>query len=94
MILVEAVPPSLGKALSETVNVPVIGIGAGADTDGLVLVLHDMLGLSLSGHVPKFVRNFMKDASSIQDAVQYYVGAVKERSFPSEIHCYKEYVHS
>ncbi|WP_445495174.1 3-methyl-2-oxobutanoate hydroxymethyltransferase [Photorhabdus sp. SF281] len=56
MILVEAVPASLGKALSEAVTVPVIGIGADMGTDGQVLVLHDMLGLSLSGRAGTKVR--------------------------------------
>lgn len=90
MILVEAVPSSVGKALSEAVAVPVIGIGAGVDTDGQVLVLHDMLGLSITGRAPKFVRNFMSGQESIQAAIQSYVSAVKDRSFPAAEHCYAE----
>ncbi|NMP26237.1 3-methyl-2-oxobutanoate hydroxymethyltransferase [Rahnella sp. SAP-1] len=90
MILVEAVPASLGKAISEAVSVPVIGIGAGADTDGQVLVLHDMLGLSLTGRAPKFVRNFMDGQQSIQAALRSYVAAVKEGSFPAKEHSYAE----
>ncbi|TCL02145.1 3-methyl-2-oxobutanoate hydroxymethyltransferase [Sodalis ligni] len=90
MILVEAVPASLGKSLSEAVSVPVIGIGAGAGTDGQVLVLHDMLGLTLTGRVPKFVRNFMTGQDSIQAALQSYVAAVKDGTFPAEEHCYLE----
>jgi 3-methyl-2-oxobutanoate hydroxymethyltransferase len=90
MILVEAVPASLGKALSEAVTVPVIGIGAGADTDGQVLVLHDMLGLSITGRTPKFVRNFMAGQDSIQNALRSYVAAVKDGAFPAAEHCYKE----
>lgn len=90
MILVEAVPSSVGKALSEAVAVPVIGIGAGVDTDGQVLVLHDMLGLSITGRAPKFVRNFMSGQESIQAAIQSYVAAVKDRSFPAAEHCYAE----
>lgn len=89
MILVEAVPASLGKVLSESVSVPVIGIGAGADTDGQVLVLHDMLGLSLTGRIPRFVRNFMVGQKSIPDALKSYVSAVKNGSFPAEEHCYR-----
>jgi 3-methyl-2-oxobutanoate hydroxymethyltransferase len=90
MILVEAVPSSVGKALSEAVAVPVIGIGAGVDTDGQVLVLHDMLGLSITGCAPKFVRNFMSGQESIQAAIQSYVAAVKDRNFPAAEHCYAE----
>ncbi|WP_370417276.1 3-methyl-2-oxobutanoate hydroxymethyltransferase (plasmid) [Pantoea vagans] len=90
MVLVEAVPASLGLALSKAVSVPVIGIGAGADTDGQVLVLHDMLGLSLSGRMPKFVRNFMSGQEDIQAALKAYVTAVKEGTFPAEEHCYSE----
>ncbi|NIH16422.1 3-methyl-2-oxobutanoate hydroxymethyltransferase [Serratia symbiotica] len=88
MLLVEAVPPSLGKALSEAVTIPVIGIGAGPDTDGQVLVLHDMLGLSMTGRVPKFVKNFMKGQEDIQGAIKSYIAAVKDGIFPAPEHCY------
>lgn len=90
MLLVEAVPPSLGKALSEAVTIPVIGIGAGPDTDGQVLVLHDMLGLSMTGRVPKFVKNFMKGQEDIQGAIKSYIAAVKDGIFPAPEHCYSE----
>lgn len=90
MLLVEAVPASLGQQLAQTVDVPVIGIGAGPGTDGQVLVLHDMLGLSLTGRLPKFVRNFMVGQESIQSALKSYVTAVKEETFPAEEHCYPE----
>jgi 3-methyl-2-oxobutanoate hydroxymethyltransferase len=90
MILIEAVPAALGKLLSDTVSVPVIGIGAGGDTDGQVLVLHDMLGLSRTGKVPKFVRNFMAGQESIQAALRSYVSAVKAGAFPAAEHCYAE----
>lgn len=90
MILIEAVPASLGTLLAQTVDVPVIGIGAGAGTDGQVLVLHDMLGLSLTGHMPKFVRNFMTGNDSIQSALKSYVDSVKNGTFPAEEHCYTD----
>jgi len=90
MVLVEAVSASLGRALSGTVSVPVIGIGAGSDTDGQVLVLHDMLGLSITGRAPKFVKNFMKGQNDIQGALKSYIAAVKDGSFPSAEHCYSE----
>ncbi len=63
-----------------------IGIGAGSATDGQVLVLHDMLGLSLSGRVPKFVKNFMQGQPDIHSALVAYVEAVKQVSFPASEH--------
>ena len=64
----------------------IIGIGAGSDTDGQVLVLHDMLGLSLTGRVPKFVKNFMSGQPDIQSALRAYVTEVKAVSFPATEH--------
>ena len=68
------------------VKIPVIGIGAGVATDGQVLVLHDMLGLSLTGRTPKFVKNFMAGQDSINAAISAYVSAVKSLSFPAAEH--------
>jgi 3-methyl-2-oxobutanoate hydroxymethyltransferase len=82
IILLECVPTSLGKLITKEISVPVIGIGAGNVTDGQVLVMHDMLGLN-TGHQPKFVKNFMVDALSIQDAFKLYDQAVKSGDFPS-----------
>ncbi len=86
LLLLECVPSELAARISRSVRIPVIGIGAGADTDGQVLVLHDMLGLSLSGRTPKFVRNFMQGQSSIADAISLYTRSVKDRSFPAAEH--------
>lgn len=88
MVLVEAVPASL----SEAVTIPAIGIGAGpeTETDGQVLVLHDMLGLSKTGRAPKFVKNFMKRQPDIQGAIKSYIVAVKDGSFPAKEHCCSE----
>jgi 3-methyl-2-oxobutanoate hydroxymethyltransferase len=80
MILVEAVPASVGRMLSKTVSVPVIGIGAGVDTDGQVLVLHDMLGLSLSGHTPNCAQLYVR-AGEYWRSNQIYVSAVKTVHF-------------
>lgn len=85
IILLECVPSSLAKAITEAVSIPVVGIGAGPDTDSQVLVLHDMLGLT-PGHTPKFVKNFLVDADSVQTAIRNYVSAVKDGSFPSSEH--------
>ena len=73
-------------AVKQAVKIPVIGIGAGSDTDGQVLVMHDVLGLSLTGRSPKFVRNFMEGQTSVQAAFAAYVRAVKDSSFPAEEH--------
>ncbi len=81
MIVIELVPTALGAALAAELLVPLIGIGAGPATAGQVLVLHDMLGL-YPGTPARFVRNFMAEGGSIQDAVHRYVLAVKDGSFP------------
>lgn len=86
MLLLECVPSELAAEISQSVKIPVIGIGAGSATDGQVLVLHDMLGLSLTGRAPKFVKNFMEGQPSIQAALDAYVQAVKAVSFPAEEH--------
>lgn len=88
LLLLECVPSEVGKAVSQAVHCPVIGIGAGPDTDGQVLVLHDMLGVTV-GRTAKFVKNFMAEASSIPEALAAYHQAVKSGSFPAEEHCFK-----
>lgn len=91
MLLLECVPAQLGKEISELFpDVPVIGIGAGADTDGQVLVVYDMLGLNF-GHVARFVRNFMVEQSgenAIVDAFKAYHNAVLNREFPAKAHMF------
>ena len=86
MLLLECVPSELAKEITHAVKIQVIGIGAGSDTDGQVLVLHDMLGLSLTGRVPKFVKNFMTGQPDIQSALSAYVTEVKAVSFPGAEH--------
>ncbi|MBB1517860.1 3-methyl-2-oxobutanoate hydroxymethyltransferase [Aquipseudomonas guryensis] len=86
MVLLECVPSELAAEISQSLKIPVIGIGAGSATDGQVLVLHDMLGLSLTGRAPKFVKNFMAGQPTIQAALAAYVQAVKDVSFPAEEH--------
>ena len=82
MLVLEMVPATLAAELTQTLTrCPTIGIGAGNGTSGQVLVLHDMLGMNL-GKMPKFVRNFMQDAGSVQGAMQTYVQAVKNGNFP------------
>lgn len=86
MLVIECVPAQLGKELSTMLSIPVIGIGAGCDTDGQILVLYDMLGIT-AGRVPKFTKNFMSaEDPSVQAAVQRYVHEVKQRQFPGKEH--------
>jgi 3-methyl-2-oxobutanoate hydroxymethyltransferase len=82
MVVLEMVPAAVAAALTaELTRCATIGIGAGKDTAGQVLVLHDMLGINL-GKMPRFVRNFMDDAGNVRGAMEAYVKAVKEGSFP------------
>jgi 3-methyl-2-oxobutanoate hydroxymethyltransferase len=89
MLVLELLPSAIAAAVqADNPKLITIGIGAGASTSGQVLVLHDMLGLT-RGKPPRFVRNFLDGADSIDEALRRYVGAVKERSFPDEaVHAY------
>jgi 3-methyl-2-oxobutanoate hydroxymethyltransferase len=87
MVLLECIPAALGKAITAELHVPVIGIGAGPDTDGQILVLYDVLDIT-TGRKPRFVRNFMDGARDNFDALQRYVRAVKEREYPAPEHCF------
>ncbi|HWP10707.1 MAG TPA: 3-methyl-2-oxobutanoate hydroxymethyltransferase [Ramlibacter sp.] len=88
MLVLELIPAALAKEVTGALPIPVIGIGAGPQCSGQVLVLHDMLNLT-AGKLPRFVRNFMEGSASVQDAVRRYVAAVKDQSFPDiELHCY------
>ncbi len=92
MLLLECVPAQLGKEIAALFDqIPVIGIGAGVDTDAQVLVVQDMLGLN-AGHVARFVRNFMQEqsgATAILDAIKAYHQAVQDQSFPAEQHSFQ-----
>jgi 3-methyl-2-oxobutanoate hydroxymethyltransferase len=87
-ILLECVPSELAKALTETVPVPVIGIGAGNDTDGQVLVCYDMLGLT-QHRLPRFVKNYMTEANTYENAIASYIKEVKSGEFPSAEHSFE-----
>ena len=87
ILLLECVPNELGQAVRDAVTVPVIGIGAGPGVDGQILVLYDMLGIT-QGRLPRFVRNFMQLGGSPLEALQAYVAAVKDRSYPAPEHCF------
>ncbi|HEY5103078.1 MAG TPA: 3-methyl-2-oxobutanoate hydroxymethyltransferase [Steroidobacteraceae bacterium] len=87
MLLLECIPTELGRQLTAAVHVPVIGIGAGPETDGQILVLYDVLDIT-TGRKPRFVRNFMSDAGSNLQALKNYVQAVKRREYPGADHCF------
>ena len=87
IVLMECVPAELAKKVTETVSCPTIGIGAGVDCDGQVLVMHDMLGI-FPGKTAKFVKNFMQGKDSVQAAVKAYVDEVKAKTFPSAEHTF------
>jgi 3-methyl-2-oxobutanoate hydroxymethyltransferase len=85
IVLLECIPSALGKEITAALEVPVIGIGAGPDTDGQILVLYDVLDIT-SGRKPRFVKNYMEGASNNLDALQRFVRAVKDRSYPAPEH--------
>jgi 3-methyl-2-oxobutanoate hydroxymethyltransferase len=85
MLVLEAIPSSLGKQITESLAIPTIGIGAGPDCSGQVLVLQDMLGIS-PGKPPKFVKNFVDGHPSIEAAIKAYVREVKTGKFPGPEH--------
>jgi 3-methyl-2-oxobutanoate hydroxymethyltransferase len=87
LLLLECVPNEVGREVRNAVEVPVIGIGAGPDVDGQILVLYDMLGIT-AGRMPRFVENFMDGAPSVAEACRRYVNAVKERAYPASRHCF------
>jgi 3-methyl-2-oxobutanoate hydroxymethyltransferase len=87
IVLLECVPSELGKAVRDAVSVPVIGIGAGPDVDGQILVLYDILGIT-QGRLPRFVENYMDGAESNLDACARFVRAVKDRAYPAPKHCF------
>ena len=87
MIVLEMVPATLASEITAAIAPPTIGIGAGVDCDGQVLVLHDMLDI-YPGKKAKFVKNFMRLGGSIQGAVELYVKEVKAKTFPGPEHSY------
>jgi 3-methyl-2-oxobutanoate hydroxymethyltransferase len=96
LIVLEMVPAALAKTITKSIEAPTIGIGAGADCSGQVLVLQDLIGIYTGEpdknpaefKAPRFVRNFLQETGSIQDAVRLYVKSVKDKSFPAAEHSY------
>ncbi|HYD94332.1 MAG TPA: 3-methyl-2-oxobutanoate hydroxymethyltransferase [Noviherbaspirillum sp.] len=87
ILVLEAIPTALGKEVTELLAMPTIGIGAGPDCSGQVLVMHDMLGV-FPGRKARFVKNFMDGQTSIEAAIRAYIAAVKDKSFPAAEHCF------
>jgi 3-methyl-2-oxobutanoate hydroxymethyltransferase len=87
LVLLECVPNEVGRSITESLEVPVIGIGAGPHVDGQILVLYDILGIT-QGRTPRFVKNFMAGRESVLAAAEAYVAAVKDRSYPAKEHCF------
>ncbi|QCI20931.1 3-methyl-2-oxobutanoate hydroxymethyltransferase [Buchnera aphidicola (Hyperomyzus lactucae)] len=87
MLVVECIPEKLAKKITENLSIPVIGIGAGKYTDGQILVMQDLLGIT-EGEKPTFVKNFLAESNSIQEAVQKYINEVKQGIYPHMKHCF------
>ncbi len=87
VLLLECVPSNLGAEITAALEIPVIGIGAGPDCDGQVLVSYDMLGIT-TGRAPRFVRDFMEDSEDIRGAMELFVATVKAGAFPGPEHCF------
>jgi len=91
LLLLECVPAELGRRITEASPVPVIGIGAGQNVDGQILVMHDILNISpmvTLGRKPRFVKNYMIDGADIETAIRNYVAEVKSGAYPSPEHCF------
>jgi 3-methyl-2-oxobutanoate hydroxymethyltransferase len=87
IVLLECVPNEVGRSITAALEIPVIGIGAGPEVDGQILVLYDVLGVT-QGRTPRFVKNFLPGQDSALDAVKAYVDAVKTRAYPASEHCF------
>ncbi len=87
LLVLECIPTALAERITQELTIPVIGIGAGNVTDGQVLVMHDLLGIS-SGYIPKFSKNFLQQTGEIRSAVSQYVADVKSGAFPGKEHSF------
>jgi 3-methyl-2-oxobutanoate hydroxymethyltransferase len=87
LLVLECIPALLAEEITRQLSIPTIGIGAGVGCDGQVLVIYDMLNISV-GNRPRFSKNFMADAVSIEAAIKQYHQAIKTLTFPAAEHCY------
>ena len=88
LLVLECVPAALAKQITSELDIPTIGIGAGVDCDGQVLVLHDLLGVT-PGNRPRFVKDFLAEGGSVEGAVRAFVQAVRQGQFPDADHSYQ-----
>ena len=88
MVVLECIPSELAKLITDALSIPTIGIGAGKLTDGQILVMHDLVGIS-AGYIPKFSKNFLLETGNMPDAVKKYCADVKNGAFPSTEHEFK-----
>ncbi len=88
LLVLECIPATLGEAITKALSIPTIGIGAGKDTDGQILVMHDALGIACN-YMPKFSRNFLKDTGDIKKAIELYISEVSCGNFPGDEHIFK-----
>ena len=89
LILLECIPVELTEKIVDALSIPTIGIGAGSLTDGQIMVIHDLLGITCLDTPPKFVKNFLEKGETIQSAIRKYVLEVKSGAYPSTEHCFK-----
>ncbi|ACL30567.1 3-methyl-2-oxobutanoate hydroxymethyltransferase [Buchnera aphidicola] len=87
MLILECIPEKLAKKITESLSIPVIGIGSGKNTDGQILVMHDLLGIT-EGKTPSFTKNFLSESDSIQKAIQKYIYEVEHSIYPSKKHSF------
>ncbi|MGO2011693.1 MAG: 3-methyl-2-oxobutanoate hydroxymethyltransferase [Pseudoalteromonas sp.] len=88
LLVLECIPSELAKRITDELTIPTIGIGAGNATDGQILVMHDLVGIS-AGYIPKFSKNFLLETGNMPDAVRKYCSDVKSGAFPSAEHEFK-----
>lgn len=87
LLVLECIPSDLTAKITESLSIPVIGIGAGAQADGQILVMHDMFGIS-ANYMPKFSKNYLQQSSNMREAVSQYMQEVRDGSFPSPEHSF------
>ncbi|PPI87987.1 3-methyl-2-oxobutanoate hydroxymethyltransferase [Candidatus Pantoea edessiphila] len=87
LLVLECIPSTLSKLITDTLKIPVIGIGAGSSTDGQILVMHDIFGIT-DGFIPKFAKNFLSETGDIRAAVRKYIYEVESGIYPANENCF------
>ena len=89
LLLLECIPIGLTEKIVDALSIPTIGIGAGPATDGQIMVIHDLLGITCLDKPPKFIKNFLENGETIQSALSNYVLDVKTGAYPLPEHCFE-----